>query len=251
MSIGLINLCIFRCYIYIGDQIMSSYPKSIIYSQNTGILTPKQQVDIHNSNIMIIGLGGLGGALTNNLVRLGVEHITLVDFDVYSPSNLNRQLFSSLNTIGLFKVDVVCEELQHINQDLKMHLIQKQIEELNNDEFESIDYLIDCTDNPQTKLHIIALGKQFNIPVLHGACAGWYGQVGWIMPGCSLLNELYLERDHGLEAEMLNSAFTPAFTASYMTAEFVKMVTNNNPSINEILFIDILNNKISPLGKGE
>lgn len=234
-----------------GDDDMSLYPKSIVYSQNKGLLTKQQQETIHNTNVMIIGLGGLGGHVANNLVRLGVQRFTLVDFDVYTPSNLNRQLFSSLSSIGLFKVDVIRDELDKINDELIIHPVRTPIETINIEQFQSIDFLIDCTDTLKTKLHIVSLGSSLNIPVLHGSCGGWYGQVGWIMQGCKLLNDLYADSEYGIENQLLNPSFTPAFTASYMTAEFVKMITNEHPCINEILFIDLLNNKINLLGKGD
>ena len=79
---------------------------------------------------MIVGLGGLGGHLADNLVRLGVSKLMLVDFDVFEVSNLNRQLYSTQHNIGDYKVHVLREQLQKINQDCLIEVSIEKIEDL-------------------------------------------------------------------------------------------------------------------------
>ena len=61
---------------------------------------------IKNLNILIVGIGGVGGYTLESLVRCGVENITIIDYDKVDSSNLNRQIISNLNNIGQLKVDV-------------------------------------------------------------------------------------------------------------------------------------------------
>lgn len=215
-----------------------------IYSQNLGILNESQQRQLMATSVLIVGLGGLGGHMANQLCRLGVSTLFLVDYDSFTPSNLNRQLFSSTENIGHAKIDVVQSELLAIRPDLHLHTFKEKIQDIDVTLIQDIDYIVDCTDNLSSKLYITHLGSTLHKPVLHGACAGWYGQLGWILPGCDLLKDLYQDREKGLEEDLKNPTFAPAVVASYMTAEYVKMVIGNHPTVNRILFLDVLNNTI-------
>jgi tRNA A37 threonylcarbamoyladenosine dehydratase len=75
------------------------------YWNNLGIMSSMELDAIQNKKIMIVGLGGLGGHVADSLVRLGVSRIMLVDFDVFEVSNLNRQLYSTHENIGEYKVN--------------------------------------------------------------------------------------------------------------------------------------------------
>ena len=82
-------------------QIMES-----LFKGNRGILSETELEKVSQTRILLVGLGGLGGHLVNSLARLGVRSLMLVDYDRFSPTNLNRQLFSSTETLGKYKADV-------------------------------------------------------------------------------------------------------------------------------------------------
>ena len=73
---------------------------------------------IKNLNILIVGIGGVGGYTLESLVRCGVENITIIDYDRVDSSNLNRQIISNLNNIGQLKVDVARKRYTNINDKL-------------------------------------------------------------------------------------------------------------------------------------
>ena len=221
---------------------MDSFAQSQ-FSQNMGILTEKEVLKLQSLNVLVVGLGGLGGNVVNGLIRLGITSFALIDFDTFDTSNLNRQLFSNHDTIGMHKCDVVKKEITKIYPKCKVKTYIERVQSIPLESFESIDYIIDAVDNLGSKKYIATLGKELNIPVLHGACAGWYGQVGWIMPGCNLIEELYLDSANGLEKELLNPSFTPSVIAGYMVSEFVKLIKKSDIVImNELLLIDLYNN---------
>lgn len=227
-----------------------SIPKQ--FMDNLGIITNEDYKILNNLTVLIVGLGGLGGNFVNNLVRLGVKKIFLVDFDSFEEQNLNRQLFSNIENVAKNKVDVITKELMRINVNCIIESAISRIQELPLEKLKDVDYIIDAVDNIETKIYLAELGNKLNIPVLHGACAGWYGQVGWILPGNELIKETYGQELYGLEKEYKNPSFTPAVVASIMVAEFIKMIQKSkNTVINQLLLIDLYNNTLLKSGKNK
>ncbi len=216
------------------------------YIMNMGVLSKEDFNKLQLIDVIIVGLGGLGGYVANQLIRLGVLKMTLIDFDTFSESNLNRQLFSNVNNIGEYKVDVLCGELKKINPLASIKCIKKRIQDIND---LSGDYIIDCVDNKETKIYLSKLSNKLNIPLLHGACGGWYGQVGWMSPKCTLLEELYGDEEKGLETVFLNPPFIVNAVASVMVSEFIKMIKNDSHVVlDQILLIDLLDNIVTKSG---
>jgi len=216
------------------------------YKMNMGVISNEDFNKLQRLDVIIVGLGGLGGYVANQLIRLGVVKMTLVDFDTFTESNLNRQLFSTINNIGEYKVDVICKELKNINPLASIKFIKKRIQDISD---LSGDYIIDCVDNKETKIYLSKLSNTLNIPLLHGACGGWYGQVGWMSPTCTLLEELYGDEELGLEKVFLNPPFIVNAVASVMVSEFIKMIKNDSRVVlDQILLIDLLDNIITKSG---
>jgi molybdopterin/thiamine biosynthesis adenylyltransferase len=219
------------------------------FSSNMGILSERDFMTLSKSKVIIVGLGGLGGNTANNLVRLGVSEILLIDFDRFSLTNLNRQLFSNHANLDSYKVNVIQSELLKINPSCKIEVLIDRIEDVSVDVLSNYDYLIDAVDSPQTKIYLSVLSTLLNIPLLHGACAGWFGQVGWILPGCELLNNMYMSSKNGIEKEMLNPSFIPSIVSGIMVSEFIKFIQKDkNTIINQLILIDALSNSIIKTG---
>ena len=107
--------------------------------------------------VLIVGIGGVGGACFEALVRLGVTNITVVDNDTFSLSNLNRQLLSNMNNIGNLKVNEAVLRAKSINPDIlvethNMFVNEANINELN---IRQYDYVFDCCDTVTTKYLLI------------------------------------------------------------------------------------------------
>lgn len=112
---------------------------------------------LQNTNILVLGLGGVGSYVVESLVRSGVENIIIVDFDVIDITNLNRQLMTNLFNIGEPKTKVMTDRIKSINPNCNVSVISDFINEINiNKLFDSkIDYLIDCCDTVNTKKLVI------------------------------------------------------------------------------------------------
>lgn len=215
------------------------------YIMNMGVMDNDILHRLHQVKVTIVGVGGLGGNVANQLIRLGIINVHLVDFDVFSESNLNRQLFSDVENINQSKVDVIKNALLRINPDINITVTNQKIQDI---EDIDTDYLIDCVDNVDTKLYLATLASKLNVPLLHGSCGGWYGQITWISPGSTFLHELYGTDKVGLEKSLLNPVFTPSVVASFMVSEFLKMISNNEIHYNELLLVDVLNNVLLKTG---
>lgn len=125
-------------------------------------------------NVLVFGLGGVGGNVCDALVRSGIQNITIVDKDKVSITNINRQLIANVNTIGKYKVDVMEEHLLSINE--KVNVIKKNIFFLpeNNEEidFSKYDYVVDAIDTVSAKIEIIKICKSKQIPVISALGCG-------------------------------------------------------------------------------
>ena len=143
------------------------------WKSRTELLIGKENIQkLSKAKIIVYGIGGVGSFTVEGLVRAGVENIILVDNDVISPSNLNRQIHATIPNIGKLKVDCMKERILSINPKVNVETyIPQDIEHgeeiLIND---SIDYVVDAVDTITTKLKLIQRAKEKQIPII--SCMG-------------------------------------------------------------------------------
>jgi molybdopterin-synthase adenylyltransferase len=89
-------------------------------TRNVGFLTPAQQDTLRDGRVFVCGVGGMGGAALQSLVRAGVGHFALADVDVFETSNLNRQVFATLDTVGQPKIAATREAIARINPEVEL-----------------------------------------------------------------------------------------------------------------------------------
>ena len=125
-----------------------------------------------NSHVLIVGVGGVGGACFEALVRMGIKNITIVDGDTFSLSNLNRQLLSNRSNIGISKVKEAYLRAININTDIVVNCYDLFLTEANIDviEFNKYDYIIDCCDTMTTKLLLVKKALEHNVKII--SCMG-------------------------------------------------------------------------------
>lgn len=122
---------------------------------------------LSKSNILICGLGGVGGMTFLSLVRMGVTNFTLVDFDKFDVSNLNRQMLSNTNNIGLVKVEEAKRQALLINPELNIKTLDMRISNENIDKLnDQFDYIVDCIDDVEAKIELYKLGRRNNIKLI-------------------------------------------------------------------------------------
>lgn len=129
----------------------------IMFERLERILTEEELIKIQNLNILLIGVGGVGGYTLEALVRMGVENITIVDYDIIDLSNLNRQIITTKENIGNSKVLEAKKRALSINPLINITTINEKI---NEDNYLSLfkthyDFVIDACDTITTKLLLI------------------------------------------------------------------------------------------------
>lgn len=152
---------------------------SDIFIKNIGLLSSKIQSELNNSLIVLFGLGGVGGFTFESLVRAGVNNFIIIDKDKFEMSNLNRQLASNLNTIGLNKVDVYKNNAININRNVNIENLVLNVDKNNiadifnyTKNFSNIDnlYVADCIDDVSAKIAIMKYCATNNIKLI--SCMG-------------------------------------------------------------------------------
>ena len=127
---------------------------------------------LRKSHVAVFGAGGVGGHAIEALVRSGVGEITVVDMDTVSESNINRQTFATVKTVGMPKVDAAELRIHEINPDCVVHkLCQFFLPETEFD-FSQYDYVIDAIDTVAGKLAIAERCSALGVPVIAAMGAG-------------------------------------------------------------------------------
>ena len=127
---------------------------------------------LHQSRVILFGVGGVGSYTAEALVRSGIGHLTIVDKDVVDESNINRQLIALHSTVGKKKVDVATERYYDIQPDLDLKAVFDCMTPENIESFhlEDYDYVVDAIDMVSAKLALIENSYQNNVPVI--SCMG-------------------------------------------------------------------------------
>jgi len=154
------------------------------YYRNHVAISETHQEELKDKCVLVAGCGGLGGYVVEYLGRLGVGHLVVVDGDVFDDSNLNRQILSSNLNLGKPKVLAAKQRMQAVNPLVEVTTIQGLLDESNALAFmEGCDVVVDALDGIPSRLILQASAAKAGIPMVHGAIAGWCGQVCIIQPG--------------------------------------------------------------------
>lgn len=120
---------------------------------------------LKKANVLIVGLGGVGGYALETLVRSGIYNLTIVDGDIVELSNLNRQIISKMDVIGKPKALVAQARTLEINPDVNLKVINQFIREDNFSllNIDSFDYVIDACDDLNLKILLIENADKYKL----------------------------------------------------------------------------------------
>ena len=214
------------------------------YSRNMNTLSAEENQKLKEFKVCVIGCGGLGGYVIELLGRLGIGTITAVDGDSFDATNLNRQLLSSEDLIGCSKAVAAQDRMKKVNSEITVNPVTEFVTEENCGAIiGGHDAVVDALDNMTSRRLLERHCETLGIPMIHGAIAGWYGQVSTILPGDGTLQKIYPPNENkGAETELGNPSFSPALVASIEVAETLKVLIGRGEILrNKLLTIDLLN----------
>ncbi|NOZ81297.1 MAG: HesA/MoeB/ThiF family protein [DPANN group archaeon] len=200
------------------------------------------QKKLGEATVTIVGLGAIGSHAAELLLRAGVHNLILIDDDMVELSNLQRQALYTEKDIGLMKADAIARHLQAIDGKARLGIHTKRMDEGNMDSLlpsmgrDAGRVVLDCTDNLETRYLIDARCKSKNIPWVHAACVGWWGEVK-VFPSFSssvrqkTYQDIFPDKKTPLgcvDAGVLNHAV--AMTAAIQVGETVKLILGEPPT---------------------
>ena len=211
------------------------------YLRNLGTFSYAGQLKLLESTVVLVGLGGLGGQLVEQLGRAGVGKIIAIDPDVVDETNLNRQLLANEANLGNQKAYEAKEHLEKINKAVEFTGFRCRLDELSDEVWEKADLVFDCLDNIDDRLVLAQKCSASNCPLVHGAIAGWLCEVAVVRPGSRMLEKYYQGQHEGLEKELGTPPFTAALAASLMAAKGCQILCGKPKSKQSTIhFFDLL-----------
>ena len=132
---------------------------------------------LNSSHVLVVGLGGVGGYVAEQLTRAGIGELTIVDGDVVSQSNMNRQLLALQSTQGMPKAEVMAARLRDINPDVKLHVVNQFMKDqaLIDLISQPYDYVVDAIDTVSPKVFLLYYAVQNNQRIV--SCMGAGGKM--------------------------------------------------------------------------
>ncbi|MEA2087843.1 MAG: HesA/MoeB/ThiF family protein [Candidatus Caldatribacteriota bacterium] len=215
------------------------------YHRNLGVISPSEQVKLLQSKVAIIGAGGLGGTVLELLARMGIGELIIADKDIIGDSNLNRQILSTENNLSQSKTEVAVNRVKEISSSIEITVHSVFIDSDNVKKIiEGVDVVVDALDNLPSRFMLQKACRDLKIPLVHGAIAGFNGQLTTIFPENKGLELIYgADRDlpeHGSEVTLGAPTVTPAIIASLEAQEVVKILLKRGKLFrNKLLYLDI------------
>lgn len=238
-----------RCDVYaVYHQAMARDVWPERYLRNRASLTLADQIRLLETSAGVVGAGGLGGQVILQLARIGVGHLRIIDDDVFEETNLNRQVLSSRHVLGKSKAAVAGERVDDVNPGVRVTVIKDRLTEKTAENIlEGLDIVVDALDTIKDRLLLSDTARHLDIPMVHGAVAGFEGRVMTFFPEDPGVDVLYGQERNpdeagpAAEALMGTPAFAPAVVATLQAVEVVKIALGKGePLRHSMQYIDLL-----------
>ena len=216
------------------------------YLRNIPALTEQECDLLRQKRVLIVGCGGLGGHIIDQLARIGIGFLRVVDGDVFDETNLNRQLLSSVPLLGMSKAGAAAEHIARVNPEVEVEAVEAFLTEANGAELAAgCDAVLDALDNIPARKLLASVCEKAGVPYIYGAISGWIAQAGISMPGDRLIERLFPEEVELRDKSVLS--FTPALCASLQTALCVKLLAGRHVETGTLLYFDLLNQEFETI----
>ena len=209
------------------------------YTRNIPAVSEEDMAKLRKSHVLVAGCGGLGGFIIEYLARMGVGTITAVDGDVFCESNLNRQILSTANTMGVSKALAAAARVREINPGVTVRAVP---EYLTRDNAAGLmagaDLVMDALDSVPARFVLEEAAADAGLAIVHGAICGWDLQVMLVTPGSGKLRRLYPE--DASPSSKTSLPFTPAACAALQAAMAVRYLCGRSADTDGDLLVGSL-----------
>ncbi|MFC1488718.1 ThiF family adenylyltransferase [Thermodesulfobacteriota bacterium] len=223
------------------------------YARNMKTFSPRDQATLLKSQVSVVGLGGLGGAVIEILARVGIGTLKLIDGDTFEDSNLNRQFLSAPDMLENSKAKTAAKRVNWINASVVVQTYFENLTETNAIEYvDNSDVVVDCLDNLKTRFVLESASKKIGSPFVSSAVAGVSGHVTTIFPEDEGLVLIYGKDGSlvpkGAEASLGCLPQAVTVLAALECSEVIKIILNRGDTLrNRLLIIDLMDNTLEVL----
>jgi len=234
------------------------------YLRNRESISGEDQFKLSTSCVAVVGAGGLGGHVTLLLARLGIGHIVVIDHDAFDETNLNRQALAGGHALGKSKSEEAVSVVGAINPGVRVTPHCLRIDRSNAREIlDGSDVIVDALDNIPDRFAIEDASRSLGIPLVHGALAGFEGQVMTIFPEDPGMKRLYgghgtgenrtaAERSQAPEAILGVPSVTASLVATLQAMEVLKIILKRGTLFRDAMFhVDLETGEMSLFTFGE
>lgn len=221
---------------------MNRYVRNIALPQ-VGIAGQQR---LMTSTALVIGAGALGSVVSVYLAAAGVGHIVIADFDTVDISNLQRQVFYTMASVGGPKVAVLYSHIKELNPDIRLTVVSEPVGCDNiTDLLRGADVVLECTDCGAVKHLVASASCRAHVPCVIGGVGGWRGQVISLNGAENTYNAVFGNTPEGASAKSGGSAGVAGpvagMVASAQAAEAMKILTGaGRPLYGRLLMLDAL-----------
>ena len=216
------------------------------FIRNIPALTEAECLALREKRVLVVGCGGLGGHIIDQLTRIGVGALRVVDGDLFEETNLNRQLLSAPALLGTSKVKAAADHIRRIDPDVTVEAVESFMTEANVRELtDGCDMVMDALDNIPGRRILAAACAEAGIPYVYGAIQGWAAQAGISLPGDALIEKLFPGDVQIRDKSVLS--FTPALCAAMQTCLGVKLLVGRPVQTGTVFYFDLLNQEFETI----
>ncbi len=232
--------------VYLQAMRAGIHPKR--YLRNRDSISLAEQIRLAESSVVVVGAGGLGGNVIQQLARLGIGRLHIVDFDTFDETNLNRQILADANSMGKSKAETAAKMISIVNPAVGVSVYREKIAAGNAERILiHTDVVVDALDNVPDRFVIAAAARKLSLPLVHGAVAGFEGRVMTIFPEDAGLDQLYGEAPYAgpanppaPEAILGTPMVSPVVVATFQVMEVIKIILKRDGLFrNRMVSIDL------------
>lgn len=203
------------------------------------------QEKLSKIRVLQVGAGGLGSPFALYLVAAGIKELTILDNDILSISNLQRQILFKESQIGREKVLAAKESLTSLNSEVEIDVYSEYVDENSVVKYiENKDFIVDCSDNFKTKFLVNEIAVNYGIKAVIAGIQDFYGQIITIDPKKTACYECVFTKPHTIESTegpLPVIGVTPGILGTLEALEVIKTALGLPNLENKLLMVNLLN----------